>query len=256
MKTTHFALAAGVALFALSPAMAQDAAAPAPAEAPVEAPAPAQAPAAPADAAAAPAAPAAGTPVASATHMLSGAEVRMVTRTELSSRTTRLGDRFELEVTDDVAVNGLVMIPRGSVATGEVTRVRKKGMWGRSGILETRLVSVRAGDHDIRLTGAAGDRGRSGTAATIGAVLLSPLIVAPFVGFFVTGTSAVIPANTTTVAYTSEEVPLALAIATQPEVPAAAAPEAEAAAEPVTAPAEPAPAAPAPTVIASASPQG
>jgi len=248
MKKTHFALAAGVALFALSPAMAQDAAAPA------ETPAPAEAPAT--DAAAAPAAPAAGTPVASATHMLSGAEVRMVTRSELSSRTTRLGDRVELEVTDDVVVNDMVMIPRGSVATGEVTRVRKKGMWGRSGILETRLVSVRAGDHDIRLSGAAGDRGRSGTAATIGAVLLSPLIVAPFVGFFVTGTSAVIPANTTTVAYTAEEVPLALAIATPAAIPAAATAEAEATAEPVAAPSEPAPAAPAPTLAAAAAPQG
>ena len=111
----------------------------------------------------------------------------------------------------------MVMIPRGSVATGEVTRVRKKGMWGRSGILETRLISVRVGDHDIRLSGAAGDRGRSGTAATIGAVLLSPLIVAPFVGFFVTGTSAVIPANTATVAYTAEEVPLTFAAAAPAE---------------------------------------
>lgn len=229
MKTTRFALAASVALFALSPAMAQEAAAPADASSPAEAPAaPAEAQAAPAPAAAT------GTPTASATHMLSGAEVRLVTRSELSSRTSHLGDRFELEVSDDVTVNGLVMIPRGSVATGEVTRVRKKGMWGRSGILETRLISVRVGDHDISLSGAAGDRGRSGTAATVGAVLLSPLIVAPFVGFFVTGTSAVIPVNTATVAYTSEEVPLTLAVA------APAAPEAVAAAEAPAA--EPAPA--------------
>jgi len=235
MKKIAFALAAGVALTALSPAMAQEAAAPAeaPATAPAETAAPATAPV--------------GTPTASATHMLSGAEVRMVTRGELSSRTSLLGDRFELEVTDDVTVNGLVMIPRGSVATGEVTRVRKKGGWGRSGILETRLVSVHVGDRQIRLQGAAGDRGRAGTAAVVGAVLLSPLIVAPFVGFFVTGTSAVVPAQTLTVGYTDEEMPLELAVAPG-TMPATAAGEAaptpaeEAIASPGEPVAEPAPA--------------
>lgn len=201
----------------LSPVFAQEAAATA--EAPAAAPAP--------DATAAPA-PAAG-PAASDTHLLAGAEVRMVTRSELSSRTNHLGDRFELEVTDDVGVNGQVMIPRGSIATGEITRVRKKGGWGRSGILETRLVSVLVGDHQYRMRGAAGDRGRAGTAAVVGAVLLSPLIIAPFMGFFVTGTSAVVPAQTVTVAYTDEDVPLAYAVAPS--------------ASPAAASAEPAPAA-------------
>lgn len=225
MRKIAFALAAGVALTALSPAMAQEAAAPA--EAPAAAPAETAAPV--------------GVPTASATHMLAGAEVRMTTRGELSSRTSLLGDRFELEVTDDVAVNGLVMIPRGSVATGEVTRVRKKGGWGRSGILETRLISVRVGDRQIRLQGAAGDRGRAGTAAVVGAVLLSPLIVAPFVGFFVTGTSAVVPAQTVTVGYTDEEMPLEFAVApgTMPAVETAAPPTAAEAA--IASPGEPVP---------------
>lgn len=234
MRKFTIALAAGVALSALSPAMAQDAA---PAESTATQPADA------------PAAAPAGTPTASATHMLTGAEVRMVTRTELSSRTTLLGDRFELEVTDDVAVNGMVMIPRGSVATGEVTRVRKKGGWGRSGILETRLVSVRVGDRQIRLQGAAGDRGRAGTAAVVGAVLLSPLIVAPFVGFFVTGTSAVVPAQTVTVGYTDEDVPLEFAVAPG-SIPAA--PPVETAAEAAIA----SPGDAAPAVADAAEPQG
>ena len=67
------------------------------------------------------------------------------------------------------------------------------------------------GDQLIQLGGAAGDRGRSGAGGAVAAVLLSPLIVAPFVGFFITGTSAVLPAGTTTVAYTQEDVTVAFA---------------------------------------------
>lgn len=233
MRKISIALAAGVAMSALSPAMAQEVAAPA-AEttAPAEASAPAAAPA--------------QAPAAAAEVLLSGAEVHLATRSELSSRTSVLGDRFELEVTQDVSHNGQVVIPRGSIATGEVTRVRKKGMWGRSGILETRLVSVRAGDRQIRLSGAAGDRGRAGTAAAVGAVLLSPLIVAPFVGFFVTGTSAVIPAQTATIAYTDENVPVLLAAASAESADAAPAMPAATETTPVADPAAPAPAAPVP----------
>jgi len=218
---------------ALAPAMAQDTAAP------VTAPAdPAAVPADPA------AAPVAAPTNSSATHMLAGTEVRMLTRTPLSSKTNHSGDRFELEVTDDVVANGMVMIPRGARATGEISRVRKKGMWGRSGILETRLVSVQVGDREIRLRGAAGDRGRSGTAAAVGAVLLSPLIVAPFVGFFITGTSATVPAMTLSVGVTEEDVPLELAVgpasAGQPASPVGAVPT-DGLADPANAPADPVP---------------
>lgn len=136
----------------------------------------------------------------------SGTEINMRTRTELSSRTNRVGERFELEVTDPVTLNGQVVIPAGSVAVGEVTRVRRKGMWGRRGILETRLVHVRVGDRQIRITGAAGDRGRAGTAGVVASIALVPLA-----GFFVTGTSAVIAPGTVSVGYTEEDIPVVFA---------------------------------------------
>lgn len=144
-----------------------------------------------------------------------GTEVHLATRAELHSQRNRVGERFELEVTDDVTLNGQVVIPTGAIATGEITRVRRKGMWGRRGILETRLIGVRVGDRQIRLTGAAGDRGRAGTAGVVASVL-----VIPVVGFFVTGTSAVVPPRTPTVAYTDEDVPIVFSgpVAAQPLV--------------------------------------
>jgi hypothetical protein len=150
-----------------------------------------------------------------------GTEVHMRTRTELSSRTSRVGERFELEVSEPVTLNGQVIIPAGSVAVGEVTRVRPKGMWGRRGILETRLMHVRVGDRQIRISGAAGDRGRAGTAGVVASIALVPLA-----GFFVTGTSAIIAPQTPTVAYTEEDIPVVFAgpVQAQPLVVPAAAP--------------------------------
>ena len=151
----------------------------------------------------------------------SGTEITMRTRTELTSRSSRVGERFELEVVDPVTLNGQVVIPSGSIAVGEVTRVRGKGMWGRRGILETRLVNVRVGDRQIRISGAAGDRGRAGTAGVV-----ASLVVIPVVGFFVTGTSAVIAPGTTTMGYTEEDIPIVFAgsIAPQPLIVPASAP--------------------------------
>ena len=148
-----------------------------------------------------------------------GTEINMVTRTELTSRSARVGERFELEVSEDVSLNGQTVIPTGSVAVGEVTRVRRKGMWGRSGRLETRLLYVRVGDQQIRISGAAGDRGRTGTAGVVASVALLPIA-----GFFVTGTSAVLPPRSPTVGYLDSDLPVVFAAPAAPQalvVPAA-----------------------------------
>lgn len=142
-----------------------------------------------------------------------GTEINLVTRTELNSRRNRAGDRFELEVSEPVTLNGQIVIPAGSIATGEVTRRRGRGMWGRRGILQTRLLYVRVGDQNIRITGQAGDRGRAGTAGVV-----ASLVVIPVAGFFVTGTSAVIPAGTQTVGYLESDLPVQF---TGPVAPAA-----------------------------------
>lgn len=161
-----------------------------------------------------------GQPAAPSNILRSGTEIHMRTRTELSSRSSRVGERFELEVAEPVTLNGQTVIPAGSVAVGEVTRVRKKGMWGRRGILETRLIHVRVGDRQIRISGAAGDRGRAGTAGVVASIALVPIA-----GFFVTGTSAIIPPQTPTIAYTEEDIPVVFAGPIEPQplvVPASA----------------------------------
>lgn len=137
-----------------------------------------------------------------------GTEVPVRLREQLTTagKKLRVGHRFHLEVAEPVLVNGVTVIPAGSPAVGEITEARNKGMWGRSGRLAGRILYVSVNGRQIRLTGAFDDKGVAGG---VGAALVSGLIFLP-AGFFMTGTSALIPAGSIIKAFTDEDVPLAM----------------------------------------------
>lgn len=120
-------------------------------------------------------------------------------------KAVRVGQRFNLEVAEPVTVNGVTVIPVGAPATGEVTQVRNKGMWGKSGYIGARLVHVRVGDRTIRLAGSFDDKGVTGTGGVVASIALIPLA-----GFFTTGTSALLPLGGGVKGFIDEDVPLAL----------------------------------------------
>lgn len=167
----------------------------------------APAPAAPQQAAPAEAAPMVVAPPSAAGNAVlpQGTSIRLRTLAELHSQNNRTGERFDLEVAEDVMLNGVVVIPRGSPATGEITRVRRRGMWGRSGRLETRLLSVRANGMTVPIRGTVAERGDTGTAGVVASIA-----VLPIAGFFVTGTSAVLPVGTGFTGATEADTPLVL----------------------------------------------
>ncbi len=117
----------------------------------------------------------------------------------------RVGQRIRMQVASDVRLGSSVVIPAGSLAEGEVTDVRFKGMWGKSGRLEARALNVRVGDRLIRLSGTFDDKGVTGTAGVVASVVLVPLV-----GFFVTGTSASIPAGAGVKAFLDEDLRIAV----------------------------------------------
>lgn len=158
-------LAMSVALAAAVPAAAQDAAVPAQQVAIVTTP-------------------------AVANVVRSGSEVTLELREELTTKGKKLkvGRRFQLATVGDVVVNGVVVVPSGTPAIGEVTEVRNKGMWGKSGYIGAKVVSMNLNGRHVRLTGSFDDKGVTGTAGVVGAIA-----VVPIAGFFVTGTSAVLP---------------------------------------------------------------
>lgn len=161
-----------------------------------------------------------------------GTEVPLRLRHELTTKgkQLRVGHRFQLETSEAVMVNGVTVIPVGSPAVGEVTSIRNKGMWGKSGHLGARILYVTVNGRQIRLSGAFDDKGVAGG---IGAVAVSAIVFLP-AGFFMTGTSALVPAGTIIKAFTDEDVQLAMAATPQAPLQVAA-PAAPLQVQPVTA---------------------
>jgi hypothetical protein len=133
-----------------------------------------------------------------------GTRVPMRTLEPLSSKRVHQGQLFGLEVSDDIRVDGMLVIPRGAHGVGEISRVVTKGMMGKRGRLEVRVLFVEVGGARIRLDGMASDRGRSGAAP----VALAAPLIGVSAGFF-TGTSAVIPAGSAIDGWVYNDVPLA-----------------------------------------------
>lgn len=138
-----------------------------------------------------------------------GTEVPMRLLEELTTKgkQLRVGQRFRMETSAPVLVQGVTVIPAGSPGVGEVTDVRNKGMWGKSGHLGARVLYVTVNGRQIRLSGAFDDKGVAGG---IGAVAVSAIVFAP-AGFFMTGTSAKLPVGTAVKAFVDEDVPLTIA---------------------------------------------
>lgn len=138
-----------------------------------------------------------------------GTEVPMKLAEELTTQGKKLkiNQRFHLETAEDVLAQGVVVIPAGSRAVGEITEVRNKGMWGKSGHFTARVLYVSVNGRPIRLTGSFDDKG---TAGGIGAVAVSAVVFLP-AGFFMTGTSARLPIGTPVKAFTDEDVPVVIA---------------------------------------------
>jgi hypothetical protein len=101
-----------------------------------------------------------------------GTDIKMKTLEALSSKTARVGDPVALEVTEDVRVNGRIVVPRGSKAHGEISLVKKSGVIGKAGDLVIRPNYVRVGDMRIELRGTKDTEGASkrGEAITLAAI--------------------------------------------------------------------------------------
>src|SRR5437016_582383 len=89
-----------------------------------------------------------------------GTPVRLRLNRTVSSATAHVGDMVDFEVTDPVVVQNVVVIPKGSLAFGRVSKVETKRRFGRAGELEINVDSVRLGDGGsapLRATSQEGD---------------------------------------------------------------------------------------------------
>ena len=79
----------------------------------------------------------------------------------LVSGVSARGATFRMEVSEDVRVLDKVVIPKGTVAYGEVVDSKKAGMLGKAGVLVLSARYVHLEQRDIRLASALGAAGQS-----------------------------------------------------------------------------------------------
>ena len=127
--------------------------------------------------------------------------VRFVEGLTTEGKNLRVGHRFRVETSEDVLLGSNLIIPAGTPGMGEVTEVRNKGMWGKSGRINARMLYLQHQGRQVRLSGSIDDKGVTGTAGVVGAIA-----VLPVAGFFVTGTSARIPSGTIAPAFLDEDL--------------------------------------------------
>ena len=127
--------------------------------------------------------------------------MRLLEELTTERKVARVGQRFRMEVAEALMLNGKTVIPSGSPVQGEITEVRNKGMWGKSGHITAWVLYATVGGRQVRLSGSFDDKGVTGTAGVVGAIVLVPLA-----GFFVTGTSARIPSGSVVSASLDEDI--------------------------------------------------
>ena len=136
-----------------------------------------------------------------------GTEFTVVTVDEITSKTAAEGDPLTFKVAEDVKVDGVTVIAKGSLVKGSVAQAKKAGMMGRGGTLGIRVESATTIDNQkLKLRSTKGKEGDDKTGTTVALVVLfGPL------GFLKKGKQAVIKPGTEIKVYTDEEKKVALA---------------------------------------------
>src|ERR1700730_12074225 len=75
-----------------------------------------------------------------------GTPIRMRLQRTISSADAQVNEQVDFDVLDEVKVNGVVVIPKGSVAWGTITAAQPKRRMARGGKLDLNIDAVRLGD--------------------------------------------------------------------------------------------------------------
>jgi len=78
--------------------------------------------------------------------MKSGTPISLELLNTLSSSSARAGQNIDFRVLNDIVISKKIVIPQGSIAKGQVVRVKKNGLLGFEGQLEVTIRSVKAVD--------------------------------------------------------------------------------------------------------------
>ncbi len=109
----------------------------------------------------------------------------------LSSKKAKRGDLVRFTLRDGITHQGMMIVPAGSPAIGEVIRAQENGFMGRGGRLAVRMLYLDLPSGPVRVSGPLGGAGRDQTVLATAVTTATLGIV-----FFVKGKSAVIKEGT------------------------------------------------------------
>jgi hypothetical protein len=111
--------------------------------------------------------------------------VKLVLGETISSADEQVGNLVSFEVVEDVSVNNVVVIPRGSNAWATVTAAEPKKRLGRGGKLDINIDKVRLADGEkVLLRAVKGVKGGGHQGAMVGAMVATSLVVWPAAPLF------------------------------------------------------------------------
>lgn len=137
----------------------------------------------------------------------SNTEIFLALDNELTSKKAKVGDAVSFRVARDVMLGQVVVIPRGTPATGKVTFRSGKGVFGKSAKMDFSIDTLDLGGRIVALSATHRIAGDGNTGATVGAVVAAGVIG----GLLVTGRSAVAAAGSEWKAMTKEPIAVSLA---------------------------------------------
>lgn len=133
-----------------------------------------------------------------------GTPIPMKTTRTLSSANVRVGEKLDFEATENVVVQGVCVIPKGSIVSGRVVAVKPKRHIARGDQLSISIDSLTALDGErVWLRGEKDATGGRHVAAMTGAMAASGVFFFPATPFFLLlhGKRAVISEGTELTAY-------------------------------------------------------
>lgn len=146
--------------------------------------------------------------------LLDGTPLKLRLSQTVSSATAKTGDEVPFEVMDDVQVDGITVLKKGSSAIGTITEAEAKKSMGRGGKLNMTISYARLVDGEkVSLRAVSDNKGGGHTGAMTGAMVATSLIIWPAAPFFLfmKGKDITIPQGTEITAFIDGDTHLDMA---------------------------------------------
>ena len=136
--------------------------------------------------------------------LMDGTAIKLRIAETLSSEDAKVGQQVPFEVTDNVVVQGVTIIPKGSPAIATVTQAEPKRRMGRGGKLDVNIDSTRMADgQSVQLRAVRENKGGGHVGAMTGAMVATSIVFFPAAPLFLLmkGKDITIPKGTEITAF-------------------------------------------------------